>query len=590
MPDPLPYLSNSLRFAGVAVATTAAAWSAPQVTFNVDTPLDTVDILPGDGEALDANGNTSLRAAIQEANALGGPATIQLTPGQLYNLNRTGPDEDAALTGDLDVWTDIVLQGRGASVNALGQGRAFDVMYRKTLEVRDLSVINGEVVDASGGGFRNSGALMLLDCQISNCVATGAGASGGGVFNDRGFLLLDGTVIVTCRSERAGGAIETSAGSVEIIRSELRLNETGPTPGNGGALHVTGSGKVRTRTTLVQQNSAASEGGGFWNSSTGLMRTTLTSFDDNEALGTDADNGGGGLFNDGGLLEISLATITRNRATQGSGSGGGVFNNGGTLDLELAELELNQAARAGGALELLGGTSDITATLLADNSAMSSPGNGGAAHVSGAGITRFSQCDVLRNVASAEGGGLWNSNTGTMTVLACSLSDNAANGADADQGGGALFNDGGSLTVDLCQVNSNMAGGTAGSGGAVFNNAGDLTIRNSRFALNASRRAGGAIEALEGTTMLSRTALTGNITGSAPGNGGGLHLTGAGFVTIDLCLINANSAAAEGGGLWNSATGTMTVTTSDITGNNAPIGSDVFNDGGTFTIDGNRVP
>jgi hypothetical protein len=46
----------------------------------------------------------------------------------------------------------------------------------------------------------------------------------------------------------------------------------------------------------------------------------------------------------------------------------------------------------------------------------------------------------------------------------------------------------------------------------------------------------------------------------------------------------------EGGGLWNSETGTTTVTNTEIAGNTAPDGPQVYNDGGTFTIDGTPQP
>ncbi|HKJ56246.1 MAG TPA: hypothetical protein VJ978_09695, partial [Nitriliruptoraceae bacterium] len=107
---------------------------------------------------------------------------------------------------------------------------------------------------------------------------------------------------------------------------------------------------------------------------------------------------------------------------------------------------------------------------------------------------------------------------------------------------------------------------------------------------NTSNRAGGGIEAVAGTTDLDRVDLSGNSTGAAPGNGGGLHLTGAGTVDITDSLVVTNTAAAEGGGLWNSATGTMTVGDTTISGNQAPVGPDVFNDGGVFTVDGAPVP
>ena len=54
------------------------------------------------------------------------------------------------------------------------------------------------------------------------------------------------------------------------------------------------------------------------------VRGTLV--DDNEASGADADQGGGGLYNDGGFLIINPGTIvSNNRASGASGSGGGVL-------------------------------------------------------------------------------------------------------------------------------------------------------------------------------------------------------------------------------------------------------------------------
>ncbi|MDA0284920.1 MAG: hypothetical protein O3B86_16355, partial [Planctomycetota bacterium] len=51
--------------------------------FIVDSPLDQPDANPGDGFALTASGQTTLRAAVQEANAGPGPDTIFLPPGVL---------------------------------------------------------------------------------------------------------------------------------------------------------------------------------------------------------------------------------------------------------------------------------------------------------------------------------------------------------------------------------------------------------------------------------------------------------------------------------------------------------------------------
>jgi CSLREA domain-containing protein len=587
-PTPLSALrlSAALGFASLLAAPTLA-----QSTFVVNTTEDTVDVNPGDGICADAAGACSLRAAVQEANALAVDATIQLQAGATYALTLTGGDEELGATGDLDIDTNMVIFGQGATIDAMGTDRALDVLYRNAVTIRNLTIINGAVTDASGGGIRVEGSLTVMDSTIRDCSALGMGASGGGIFNNRGFLLVDDSLIENCEASRAGGAIEvTSQTSSRIRRSELNGNTTGPMPGNGGAVHMTGDGRLLIRSSLMENNSAASEGGGLWNSGSGFMVAELCAVRNNEALGTGADNGGGGIFNDGGTMSVSLCEVSGNRAMEGSGSGGGLFNNEGTFTLELSQVIQNECSRAGGGMEVVSGTTTVFATQFSANSTMSSPGNGGAVHQGGAGQISFDQCAVENNFASLEGGGLWNSASSTMVVRGCSLDGNEAAGASADTGGGGLFNDGGTMEVSLCVVSNNLASGASGSGGGLMNNFGTMTVTDTRVFGNASNRAGGGIEANVGTTTLARVLLANNVTGAAPGNGGGLHLTGAGLVVIGGSTIVQNAASAEGGGLWNSATGTMTVTGSTIMDNTAPIGDDLFNDGGTFTVDGNDVP
>ncbi len=75
------------------------------VTFVVNTIADTADAVPGDGRCADSGGACSLRAAVQEANALAGPDTIQLGAAT-YVLSGAAGD-DLAVSGDLDITSPI---------------------------------------------------------------------------------------------------------------------------------------------------------------------------------------------------------------------------------------------------------------------------------------------------------------------------------------------------------------------------------------------------------------------------------------------------------------------------------------------------
>lgn len=298
----------------------------------------------------------------------------------------------------------------------------------------------------------------------------------------------------------------------------------------------------------------------------------------------------GGGFRSAGSLVLDRARVVSNTVSGTGASGGGVLNDGGGLRVTRSRISSNRATRAGGGIEVNAGVTRLDRVTLFANSTGAEPGNGGGLHVTGAGRVSVSGSRVLANTAAAEGGGLWNSGSGTMSVRRTRLSGNSARGNDADQGGGELYNDGGTLVVRDSRLLRNDARGSSGSGGGILNNGGRLRVLRTVISGNVSQRAGGGIEANVGSTGLDDVSLTRNRTGSGPGNGGGLHLTGAGSVRIDDSTVLRNSAAAEGGGLWSSEPGTMRVTDTRIRGNRAPDGPNVYNDGGTFTVDRRAVP
>ena len=108
---------------------------------------------------------------------------------------------------------------------------------------------------------------------------------------------------------------------------------------------------------------------------------------------------------------------------------------------------------------------------------------------------------------------------------------------------------------------------------------------------NAAQRAGGGIETNGGSVDLDDVDLFDNDTGASPGNGGGVHVSGAGIVDYDGGEVRDNTASNEGGGLWNSALGVFTATNVVVCDNTAPVGPNVFTQpGGVMSVNGNPVP
>ena len=106
----------------ITVSTAGADKPKPS-SFTVDTVADTLDADPGDGWCADVDGNCSLRAAVQEANA-GDVDHVHLGKAH-YKL-------DLVSDGDIIITDDLHLDGRGSTIDLAALGdRAFDIARRR---------------------------------------------------------------------------------------------------------------------------------------------------------------------------------------------------------------------------------------------------------------------------------------------------------------------------------------------------------------------------------------------------------------------------------------------------------------------------
>lgn len=519
-------------------------------------------------------------------NAGVAPATA--APGNGGGLHITGAGNSSIIGGTAN--NNIAALEGGALWNGSGAMSVDGTIIRG-------NIASGAAANEGGGGiFNNGGTLTIVDAIINSNVADGAAGSGGGILNDMGILTVTTSTLDSNSAVRAGGGIEVASGMTSnliLVNTDFSYNETGAAPGNGGGLHITGSSNSNITGGNVTFNTASSEGGGFWNG-TGSMTINGTIFTSNTASGALLDQGGGALFNAGGSLIVANVAMSNNVADGTAGSGGAILNDLGNLTISTSTLNVNTASRAGGGIEhnsVATSILDISDVNFIDNIAASAPGNGGGLHISGAGNSSISGGIVTGNIAALEGGGFWNG-TGIMTVDSITISNNIASGAAANEGGGALFNAGGSLFVFNSSINNNIADGAAGSGGGILNDLGSLQVTNTNFDENSAVRAGGAIEqnsVANDTLVLLNVTMINNLASAAPGNGGGLHISGPGDAVITNGLARNNTAAREGGALWNSI-GTMTIINMEIDSNFAlgaaadDGGAGIFNNGGNLNI------
>ena len=250
--------------AGLLIELSSGGAALAASPFTVNDPIDATDANIGDGVCGTAMGTCTLRAAIQEANALGGGTTApQQTinvPGGTYSLTNLGNGEDNAATGDLDIKANITIDGDDANppiIDGIQKDRVLDVLIEYTVELVDISITGGLIDQggATGAGIQNRGRLTLnsvtvknncigapnLLAPLPNCLGPGAfsSLSGGGIYNHAGAGLTLWKVVVSDNiiQVSGGGAGIENGGSLKAYDSTISNNKIIRTAsrGTGGA-------------------------------------------------------------------------------------------------------------------------------------------------------------------------------------------------------------------------------------------------------------------------------------------------------------------------------------------------------------------
>jgi uncharacterized repeat protein (TIGR01451 family) len=279
----------ALAFLGTP-ALASPGWTA---TFTVDTTLDVVDALPGDGSCATATGACSLRAAVQESRALLGPDTIIL-PSGIYTLTIGGAGNNSATSGDLDISETLTIAGAGARTTIIdgnGLDRVFDVRNPVPVSISGVTIRNGAVPGVSDGG---------------------------GIAAVSGPLTLTGVTFIGNTAGRNGGAISASGGS--MVLTDVAL--IGNSAGDAGGIFMQ-SGTLSLTNVTISGNSAAADGGGL---QVANVVATLT----NVTITANSAASGGGIFRTVGGIVVLTNTIVANNA--GGNCEAAVVSGGNNVD------------------------------------------------------------------------------------------------------------------------------------------------------------------------------------------------------------------------------------------------------------------
>jgi CSLREA domain-containing protein len=231
--------------------------------FTVDDTTDAVDANSSDALCQTAAGHCSLRAAIQQANALPGTHTITVPIGT-YRLSLAGAGEDAALTGDLDILAEVDLVGAGPDatvIDAASIDRAFDIQGSAPVVISGVTIRRGAATGSAGTNHLGGGILLASGAtlDLDNCALTANSANAGGairagngsdlsIFNCR---FRDNTILDLGFTNQEGSAI-LSKGSVDLERVEVSANNSSRQ--FSGAVEVSNGSALTLRNVTVSGN------------------------------------------------------------------------------------------------------------------------------------------------------------------------------------------------------------------------------------------------------------------------------------------------------------------------------------------------
>jgi len=401
----------------------------------------------------------SLREAIAAANAVGTNDLISFDP-TIFSVSRTitlgGTELVIANNGS------VVITGTGSNLLTISGNvlsRVMSINNGAVITLNDISIKNGKTASFSNGaGILNAGSLTINNSIISNNDA--GNGNGGGVYCDgsNSSLTMAGSTISGNKGNGAG--IQNVQGTVTIYNSMVSGNS-----GINGTGILNAYGTLNLSSVTITGNQSGTTGGGLGGGllNTGTVIAVNTTISNNSAANI---GGGGGVYNDGGNINMTGSTITGNQTI---GDGAGVNTRFGSFVFSNGSITANSGCSScrGGGISNLGNTSTVALTNV-----------------------------TLKDNFSGSGGGIFNENGSIANVEKSTISNNyGVNG-----GGGASVSSG---TLNLINVTvSTNSTGSAGGGGGVLIGSGELNSTNSTIVRNmAGSLGGGGIRNGSGTAV-----------------------------------------------------------------------------------------
>jgi hypothetical protein len=459
------------------------------------------------------------------------------------------------------------------------------------LTITGGSSVTGAGILRTGGGTR----LLSLDHVIvTDNLATGPIAQGGGIFSDGGPVTLTSSTVIENRASAITSAGDVTAaaagiasfGSLTLIRSTVSSNRavaksSGPADavgagilgGSGGASLVIKMSHVDgNRARAISAAEATTVGGGVdWHSAgdltiqsstiSGNLSTATATTGDHRATASD-----GGMFARFDVGVVSGTTIANNQATATSAGGDGDAFGGGAETQAAARLTLTGVRITGSRVTGTGALQGF-----ADAGALSNIGRLILRSSTLAGSSVHTRGGIASGTASW--GGLYQQ--GPLVMTNTTVDRNHVTATADDSGAFAYYGgmyvggypsiiSGSTISRNTLEASApgDNSARTVGAGIRVVGGSPEtVKITNSTIAGNVARAessaaagtaeaTGGGIDSSADSLLLTNTTVARNLVGGAGATttlrGGGLAVEG-GTTTLKATILGLNTAPATGG-------------------------------------------
>lgn len=484
----------------------------------------------------------------------------------------------------------------------ISDGGAIHVGYtdgslQATIEFAGKNVFENNTAKSQGGAINGQNAVLNFGgtAEFKNNTA----ATKGGAINITGNsqLTLSGESNVFANNTATGdngGAINSENATVTLkgAGSTFTGNKAVAEKKNGGAIRITGTGKLTVSGYTFTENKSGIAGGAIYSE-------TDTDITDSKFTGNVSDNtiGTGGSQQNGGAIAAlgsgHTVTITNTSFSENStvtNCGGAIFNAGNTLNVTGCLFNENTSSSEGAAFYQNGGTGVATFTecIFKQNHGSTEKGTGGGAiWVRGGGKLNVTDCAFEKNDAAhalpyTGGGAIGVQAPNTIATITANAAEEVSEGKKAAEteapvqpktitacgteaqvgfkensvvdgifGGAIVAVDSSKLIVTGYTFEKNNSGN---HGGAIYTKT-DIEITNCTFIENTTKSNGGAIGAEDAGHAINITDSVFRTNTSRTNCGGALFNTSNNF-TVTGCLFEGNTSAREAAAFYQNSPGT----------------------------------